>query len=454
MTPTPALVCPPPSRRRGVILIVTIVIVFAIAALALSLGYSMRAEAGIAANAAAGRQAQLAERAAEQYVLAALAATTDDDTGQPLNSLDQGYWSNVPVGGGAGGRFWIVRPDYNDPNLPPFGLVEESAKIDLNTVDFPRLMKLPGMTEPLAASIIDWRDADDDPTEGVGSESQQYQGKSPAYRCKNAPFETVDELLLVDGMTPELLYGPGDQPPLGLADSASGGGLFNNEQWQRRGFFDLFTVWSDVVKKAPDGSDRVDVNADDLGPLRDKIDQLLGGGKGDSLQRKQGNVFLLAKNLGVEEDDLRKIEPYLISTSNGSPVENKRVRGKINVNAAPREVLLTADEDASEDLADNIIDKRRSQTRQYPGTMAWMLSAVPDAIEQFDDDVTAAGQFYSADVVATNAAGRAFRRVRIVVDAGDRLNPQIVYRRDLSDRGWPLDPQILADLRAGESGGG
>ena len=81
--------------------------------------------------------------------------------------------------------------------------------------------------------------------------------------------------------------------------------------------------------------------------------------------------------------------------------------------------------------------------------MAWMLSAVPDAIEQFDDDVAARGQYFSADIVATDAAGRAFRRVRIVVDAGDRLNPQIVYRRDLSDRGWPLDPQILTNLRGG-----
>ena len=303
-----------PPRRRGMILIVTILIVFAIAALALSLGYSMRAEAGIAANAAAGREAQLAERAAEQYVLAALVATTDDDTGTTLNSLDESYWSNVAVGGGAaGGRFWVVRPDYADPYLPLFGLVSEAAKIDLNTVDFPRLMKLPGMTEPLAASIIDWRDADDDPNEGVGSESQAYQGKTPAYRCKNAPFETVDELLLVDGMTPELLYGPANQPPLGVAAGASngGGGLFASEHWQRRGFFDLFTVWSDVPKLAPDGSERLDVNAEDLGPVREKLNQILGDGKGNSIRRRQNNVFSMAKNLGLEQEDLRKLEPLL-----------------------------------------------------------------------------------------------------------------------------------------------
>jgi hypothetical protein len=56
---------------------------------------------------------------------------------------------------------------------------------------------------------------------------------------------------------------------------------------------------------------------------------------------------------------------------------------------------------------------------------------------------------YSADIIAVTGNGRAFKRVRIVVDAsGD--TPQIVYRRELTDRGWPMDPQILASLRAGE----
>jgi len=31
--------------------------------------------------------------------------------------------------------------------------------------------------------------------------------------------------------------------------------------------------------------------------------------------------------------------------------------------------------------------------------------------------------------------------------------PQIVYRRDISDRGWPMDPAILASLRSGQGVG-
>ena len=28
--------------------------------------------------------------------------------------------------------------------------------------------------------------------------------------------------------------------------------------------------------------------------------------------------------------------------------------------------------------------------------------------------------------------------------------PQIIYRRELTDRGWPMDKQILASLRSGQ----
>jgi len=65
--------------------------------------------------------------------------------------------------------------------------------------------------------------------------------------------------------------------------------------------------------------------------------------------------------------------------------------------------------------------------------------------------LTGASYRYSADIVAVSADGRAFKRVRIVVDAS-RFNPLavslgtttttppavIVYRKDLTAYGWPL----------------
>ena len=56
----------------------------------------------------------------------------------------------------------------------------------------------------LAAAVIDFRDADDTPVIG-GAEIEEYRAAGRAYGPKNSPFESVDELDQVLGMTPELV---------------------------------------------------------------------------------------------------------------------------------------------------------------------------------------------------------------------------------------------------------
>lgn len=56
----------------------------------------------------------------------------------------------------------------------------------------------------LAAAIIDFRDYDDVTLPG-GAETAEYLAAGRGYGPKNAPFETVDELEQVLGMTPELM---------------------------------------------------------------------------------------------------------------------------------------------------------------------------------------------------------------------------------------------------------
>ncbi|MBX7255865.1 MAG: type II secretion system minor pseudopilin GspK [Candidatus Hydrogenedentes bacterium] len=64
-------------------------------------------------------------------------------------------------------------------------------------------------------AIIDWLDEDDDP-QPMGAESDYYQQMPVPYRAKNGPMSSVEELLLVRGITPELFFGNGtvDQLPL------------------------------------------------------------------------------------------------------------------------------------------------------------------------------------------------------------------------------------------------
>jgi hypothetical protein len=83
-------------------------------------------------------------------------------------------------------------------------------------------------------------------------------------------------------------------------------------------------------------------------------------------------------------------------------------------------------------------------------SLAWVYDALGAKAIGIGSQITTRNYQYSADIVATSGNGRAFKRVRIVVDTRNGT-PSIIYRRDITDRGWPMDPQILASLRAGNA---
>ena len=63
----------------------------------------------------------------------------------------------------------------------------------------------------LVPSIIDWIDGDDEVTflpfvnrDNSGVESEYYMNLTPSYRCRNKPFEVIEELLLVKDVTPQV----------------------------------------------------------------------------------------------------------------------------------------------------------------------------------------------------------------------------------------------------------
>lgn len=96
-----------------------------------------------------------------------------------------------------------------------FGLTDETGKINVNALTeqnyniFENLLMNAGVPEGearvIAASAVDWKDKNDMVfLEASGAEQEYYQNLSSPYACKNAAFETVEELLLVRGMTQEI----------------------------------------------------------------------------------------------------------------------------------------------------------------------------------------------------------------------------------------------------------
>jgi general secretion pathway protein K len=91
---------------------------------------------------------------------------------------------------------------------PPFQMAEEDAKA-------------------LVAAIKDWLDPDDETTEGGGAESDYYQSQEKPHGCRNGPMTSVDELLLVRGMTDALYYGKHGSPGLKDLLTVYSGGKIN-----------------------------------------------------------------------------------------------------------------------------------------------------------------------------------------------------------------------------------
>jgi len=78
----------------------------------------------------------------------------------------------------------------------------------------------------LMEAIKDWIDADDEVT-GAGAEKAFYAALERPYAAKNAPFDCIEELLMVKGITRELFYGKRDSPGLAQCLTVFGDGRIN-----------------------------------------------------------------------------------------------------------------------------------------------------------------------------------------------------------------------------------
>jgi general secretion pathway protein K len=97
-------------------------------------------------------------------------------------------------------------------------VIDESGKISLNGLTdssgiiLKNLLINQGTSPENAAvivdSILDWKDADDLHRLN-GAENDYYKALSKPYKARDADFETLEELILVRGMTSEILYGTG-----------------------------------------------------------------------------------------------------------------------------------------------------------------------------------------------------------------------------------------------------
>src|SRR5262245_30394411 len=212
-----------PTLRRGLVLILVLIVIAMLSLGAYAFTNLMLAhhEASIATGRQAQSRALVDSGATATQLFLALPEADRLDAG--------GLFDNTAKFSGAAvtdtqdpkdrGCFSVLSPSIDSEGTVSglrHGLEDESTRLNLNVLLIldkqlagsarMLLMGLPGMTEDVADAILDWIDTDDEPRE-FGCEIEYYSGLTPAYATKNGPVDTVEELLLVRGVTPQLLFG-------------------------------------------------------------------------------------------------------------------------------------------------------------------------------------------------------------------------------------------------------
>lgn len=406
----------------------------------------------------------------------------------------------------AHGRFSIVtyEPAENETGRLRFGLSDESARLNLHKLlewDKSRpghahatLLRLPGMTPELADALLDFIDADDEPRE-LGAEADFYMDREPASRAINRVPQSLDELLGVRDVTHELLFGLDLNRNARLEDFESSNRVESGASalaptLTARGWEEYLTLESAEGNLNPQRQPRIDLNDTNLPRLHARLAAELDEewanfivamrqhgpyGGSASIRRvtrvqfdstlppryRLGSVLqligarvtfvepgtsrtvLFESPLSMESPKLATDLPKLLDLTTTST--EKRIVGRVNVNLAPREVLLAVP-GIDETLADEIVSKRASlYDPTSPGDLrhaAWLLTEGLVTLEQFkalDPMLTGGGDVFRAQVVGFFDEFSAAARAEIAIDATSR-RARLICWKDLKHlgRGYTL----------------
>lgn len=441
--------------ERASVLIIVLWIAIGLVGITLYFANSMTLELRASDNRLNGLAADQAIEGAARYVSYALANYATNGM-MPTNA--QFTCENVPIGDS---HYWIIGRDNSatTPGTDPtFGLIDEASKLNLNRVGTNTLSYLPNMTTDMAGAIVDWRS-----TNATGGYALNYA--TLGYDDKNSPFESLDELRLVYGMTIDLLVGD-DVNRNGVLDAnekSSTGGTTPNF-----GLLEYTTVYSREPNFHSDGTSLTNVNTateDNFNALFQAAGVNNAGTTATAIYRSihptaprpaspsAGMLDFCNRCLaaGMSANDFAKIYGNITTST------NLYTYGRVNINTADADVLTALlmganiDQDTATGAAQSLISYRQQNPTMLTSP-AWFVTAlgqnnsVVTALAVHDWITTRSFQF-TADIAAVGPFGRGYRRVKFIFDISDGT-PKIIYRQDLSRLGWALGEKARETLVA------
>ncbi|MCE5229987.1 general secretion pathway protein GspK [bacterium] len=145
------------------------------------------------------KEAYWAARAGIERALADL--TQADMTTIALNDKlfdDPEHYKDQKVGPAT---FSLIVDPVEDGEAVRYGVFDTAARLNINNATEEMLLKMEGMTDEMAQSLLDWRDGDDMARE-AGAEYEYYQSIEEPYVPRNGAFMSLRELIRVRGWSP------------------------------------------------------------------------------------------------------------------------------------------------------------------------------------------------------------------------------------------------------------
>ena len=504
--------------RPGYVLFAVLIVVVVLSLAAYRYAESMSTELQVSVRTSETSETKAYAASGVHYAIGMLSDRDTLDTALSGNPYDnQDLFGGIAVGDTAGkrggGRFSLINladaGDESSERYPlRYGAMDECAKLNVNSlilqdptgeVLYAALLKLPSMTEAIADAIVDWLDADETQRPS-GAEAGVYQGLTPAYACKNGPISSLEELLLVSGVTPQLLFG-NDRNRNGVLDAGEDDGAEFN-----RGWCEYLTCYGREINVDSEGLTRVDLNLPDLATLSEQLTPILGqelsdyivytrstnkavaaaplsgtqvaapasslrslvqgivDAKGQGLRKLSSTMTLFNTQIPLTVPPsppgappnpipviacplndaalLKQILPVLLdktSAVTSATANTYELSPRINVNTAPRDVLLALPGLAEADV-DSMISTRSTLTPNDATTLsgAWIVTQANLPADKFKNiEKYISGRTFTYRIHSVGYFGKAggpVSRVEAVIDVA-LGQPRILYYRDLTDLG-------------------
>lgn len=445
------------NARSGIALIIVLWLMAILTLLMYAFLSDMQVEYSIGVGYGDGKKA---EQLAWSGIDAACAALLNDT--RPYQGFNNDPWTadpsnffEVPLGDGA---YTVFRPLYDDAQTVLWAPDDEASKINLNTASKAVLLKLPNMTEDLVDAILEWRSASATTSTNAGGNSY-YNGLNPPYNSKHQPFETLEELLYVQGMTPELVFGedfnlngrlePNENDSDGSWPPDNQDGLLNPGLWS------LCTVWS--VDKNVDAQGKARVNLNTANDTQLEAAGLTASEAQTISGQRTAIPFISVAQLLGGGGLPATLSParFKIVVDHLTVVAGTSVPGLVNINTASQQVLLCLP-GITQDIVVKLTDYRTTPGNDL-SNIGWLLNVMdPGVLQGIANLITCRSYQYRINAVgrvgtpysvgagsSTELPGRpgAFRRMVAVFDKLATPNPRLVYWKDQTKLGMPYDPQ-------------